>query len=78
MFLLNMGGHNYCSFSLSILAPSCFWDTRAHTYCTHTHTHSLKYTPAARSLVLLDHSRVRPMWIHMRQRQDDNDKGTLY
>ena len=60
MFLLNMGGHNYCSFSF-FHSGTLLLEGRTHTH-THTHTHTYcthagpGYTPATRSTGLLFHS----------------------
>lgn len=77
MFLLNMGGHNYCSFHPSqsgTLLLEGHTHTHTHTYCTHT---GLKYTPATGSLGLLHHSYAHLTWTLM-ERHDENDKEMLF
>lgn len=75
MFLLNMGGHNYCSFSLSILAPSRQRDTRI------LYTHRTKIHTCDRIIRFIRHTRIRHGRRHQRrggwERCGENDKDTL-
>lgn len=76
MFLLNMGGHNYCSFSLSILAPSRQRDTRI------LYTHRTKIHTCDRIIRFIRHTRIRRGRRHQRrggwERCGENDKETLF
>lgn len=59
MFLLNMGGHNYCSFCLPSPAASR-WESHTH---AHICVQTPKHNPATWVLVISDQLYIQLLWI---------------